>query len=189
MSWPGCGPVSEATRRVVLRPLPHRLGPLRVASLYMAAEGEAQIGGDLYAAARVEDSTRMIIGDVRGKGLTSISDASVLMGAFREAAHGSSASRTPDTFAFEDGDTLLLSTDGVIETRAPDGSFYPLAQRTGQWRSSGPEGLPHHLRRDLLDHVGGRLGDDAAMVVIQHSPALHPVQQLKKMVPVNGAHR
>ncbi|MFE9005490.1 SpoIIE family protein phosphatase [Streptomyces sp. NPDC007875] len=29
----------------------------------------------------------MIIGDVRGKGLTSISDASVLMGAFREAAH------------------------------------------------------------------------------------------------------
>ncbi|MEV6131370.1 PP2C family protein-serine/threonine phosphatase [Streptomyces violaceusniger] len=281
--------VSEATQRVVLRPLPHRLGPLRVASLYMAAEDEAQIGGDLYAATRVRDSTRMIIGDVRGKGLASISDASVLMGAFREAAHfspglleladvlersvcrhlaehitiayerggaaerpaaeaelsehfitallvdipdedtvahltncghppplllpergevttlstaqpapplgmcglpnGSSASGTPDTFAFEDGDTLLLYTDGVIEARAPDGSFYPLAQRVGQWRCSGPEGLLHHLRRDLLDHVGGRLGDDAAMVVIQRSPALHPVQQLRKMVPVNGAHR
>ncbi|MGP3938909.1 PP2C family protein-serine/threonine phosphatase [Streptomyces sp. 6N106] len=283
--------VSEATQRVVLRPLPHRLGPLRVASLYMAAEDEAQIGGDLYAATRVKNSTRMIIGDVRGKGLTSISDASVLMGAFREAAHfspglleladvlersvcrhlaehttiahgegggaaepsaaeaelsehfitallvdipdedtvaymancghppplllhergevttlsaaqpapplgsmcglphGSSTAGPPDTFAFEDGDTLLLYTDGVIEARAPDGSFYPLAQRVGQWRCSGPEGLLHHLRRDLLDHVGGRLGDDAAMVVIQRSPALHPVQQLKKMVPVNGAHR
>ncbi|MCG0286698.1 PP2C family protein-serine/threonine phosphatase [Streptomyces sp. PSAA01] len=282
--------VSEATQRVVLRPLPHRLGPLRVASLYMAAEDEAQIGGDLYAATRVEDCTRLIIGDVRGKGLTSISDASVLMGAFREAAHfspglveladvlersvcrhlaehttiahaerggaaerlaaeaelrehfitallvdipdegnvaymtncghppplllperggvttlsatqpapplgmcelprGSSSSGTPDTFTFEDGDTLLLYTDGVIEARAPDGSFYPLAQRVGQWSGSGPEGLLHHLRRDLLDHVGGRLGDDAAMVVIRRSPALHPVQQLKRMVPVNGAHR
>lgn len=29
----------------------------------------------------------------------------------------------------------------------------------------------------------------AAQVVIQRSPALHPVQQLKKIVPVNGAHR
>ncbi|MCX4649327.1 SpoIIE family protein phosphatase [Streptomyces sp. NBC_01446] len=29
----------------------------------------------------------MIIGDVRGKGLSSISDAALLLGAFREAAH------------------------------------------------------------------------------------------------------
>ncbi|MBI0297911.1 serine/threonine-protein phosphatase [Streptomyces sp. PRKS01-29] len=277
--------VSEATQRVVLRPLPHRLGPLRVASLYLAAEDEAQIGGDLYAATRVEECTRLIIGDVRGKGLTSISDASVLMGAFREAAHltpglleltdvlersvcrhlaehiatahggaeqpgadeelrehfitallvdipdrdgvtfmancghppplllrdgcqvttlhpahpspplgmcelprSSGDPGTPETTAFEDGDTLLLYTDGVIEARSPDGSFYPLAQRVGQWCGCGPEGLLHHLRRDLLAHVGGRLGDDAAMVVIQRSPALHPVQQLKKMVPANSAH-
>lgn len=78
--------VSEATQRVVLRPLPHRMGPLRIASLYMAAEDEAQIGGDLYAATRTATGARLLIGDVRGKGLTSISDASVLMGAFREAA-------------------------------------------------------------------------------------------------------
>nr|QLG04852.1 Serine/threonine-protein phosphatase [Streptomyces sp.] len=276
--------VSEATQRVVLRPLPHRLGPLRVASLYLAAEDEAQIGGDLYAATRVDECTRLIIGDVRGKGLTSISDASVLMGAFREAAHltpglleltdvlehsvcrhlaehaaangehggaeqpppgadeelgehfitallvdvpdedtvtfmancghppplllredgrvttlypahptpplgmcelprTSGAPGTPEAIPFEDGDTLLLYTDGVIEARAPDGSFYPLAQRVGQWCGSGPEGLLQHIRHDLLAHVGGRLGDDAAMVVIQRSPALHPVQQLKRIVP------
>ncbi|MFT9472833.1 hypothetical protein [Streptomyces sp. 11-1-2] len=133
--------MSEATRRVVLRPLPHRLGPLRVASLNMAAEDEAQIGGDLYAATRVEDSTRMIIGDVRGKGLTSISDASVLMGAFREAAHGSSASRTPDTFAFKDGDTLLLSTDGVIETRAPTGPSIRWPNGPGSGGAPVPKGF------------------------------------------------
>lgn len=79
--------VSEAAQRVVLRPLPHSLGPLRVASVYLAAEAEAHIGGDLYAAARTGDRTRVIIGDVRGKGLSSISDAALLLGAFREAAH------------------------------------------------------------------------------------------------------
>ncbi|MFC5782329.1 hypothetical protein ACFPWS_14835 [Streptomyces aureus] len=79
--------VSEAAQRVVLRPLPRRLGPLKVASVYLAAEAEAHIGGDLFAAARVGEVTRMIIGDVRGKGLSSISDAALLLGAFREAAH------------------------------------------------------------------------------------------------------
>ncbi|MFF8831216.1 PP2C family protein-serine/threonine phosphatase [Streptomyces sp. NPDC015131] len=79
--------VAEATQRVVLRPLPHRLGPLRIASAYQAADDEAQIGGDLYAATRTAHGTRVLIGDVRGKGLTAISDASVIMGSFREAAH------------------------------------------------------------------------------------------------------
>ncbi|MBQ1119908.1 serine/threonine-protein phosphatase [Streptomyces sp. B15] len=79
--------VSEAVQRVLLRPLPPRLGPLRVASVYLAAEAEAQVGGDLFAAARTEGQTRVIVGDVRGKGLSSVSDAALLLGAFREAAH------------------------------------------------------------------------------------------------------
>jgi hypothetical protein len=79
--------VSEAAQRVLLRPLPRCIGPLKVASVYLAAEAEAHIGGDLYAAARTDDGTRLVIGDVRGKGLSSISDAAVLLGAFREAAH------------------------------------------------------------------------------------------------------
>ncbi|MET8468487.1 PP2C family protein-serine/threonine phosphatase [Streptomyces sp. NPDC006422] len=79
--------VSEAAQRVVLPPLPRRLGPLRTASLYLAAEAEAQIGGDLYAAARTSSGTRIIVGDVRGKGMTAVSDAALLVGAFRVAAH------------------------------------------------------------------------------------------------------
>ena len=78
--------VSEAVQRVVLPPLPHRLGPLRTASLYLAAEAEAQIGGDLYAAARTNTGTRLIIGDVRGKGVSAVSDAALLLGAFHAAA-------------------------------------------------------------------------------------------------------
>lgn len=78
--------VSEAAQRVVLRPLPPRVGPLRIASTYLAAAAEARIGGDLYAAARTDHSTRLIIGDARGKGLTSISDAALLLCTFREAS-------------------------------------------------------------------------------------------------------
>ncbi|GAA4993934.1 PP2C family protein-serine/threonine phosphatase [Kitasatospora paranensis] len=79
--------VSETVQRVLLRPLPDRLGPLRVAAFYLAAEDEADLGGDLYAATRVRGATRVLIGDVRGKGLTAIEDAAAVLGAFRELAH------------------------------------------------------------------------------------------------------
>ncbi|MFD9471338.1 PP2C family protein-serine/threonine phosphatase [Streptomyces goshikiensis] len=79
--------VAEAAQRVVLRPLPDRMGPLRVAAVYLAAEAEAQIGGDLYAAARTPHGTRLIIGDVRGKGLEAVGEAAIVLGAFRAAAH------------------------------------------------------------------------------------------------------
>lgn len=79
--------VAETAQRVLLRPPPRRIGPLRVAWLYLAAEDEARIGGDLFAVARsAHASTRLVIGDVRGKGMSSIGEASVALGAFREGA-------------------------------------------------------------------------------------------------------
>jgi predicted amino acid-binding ACT domain protein len=79
--------VAQAAQEVVLRPLPARIGTLRVASVYLAAEEEAQIGGDLFAAARTARGTRLIIGDVRGKGMEAVGDAALVLGAFRAAAH------------------------------------------------------------------------------------------------------
>ncbi|MCC3778451.1 PP2C family protein-serine/threonine phosphatase [Streptomyces sp. UNOB3_S3] len=79
--------VAEATQGVVMRPLPRRVGPLRIGSVYLAAEAEARIGGDLYAVARTARGTRLVIGDVRGKGLEAIGDAALVLGAFRAAAH------------------------------------------------------------------------------------------------------
>ncbi|MFJ9853279.1 PP2C family protein-serine/threonine phosphatase [Streptomyces sp. NPDC101150] len=79
--------VAEAAQHVLLWPLPEQLGPLQVACLYLAAEDEAQIGGDLYAATRIDGGARVMIGDVRGKGLDAIGEAALLLGAFREAAH------------------------------------------------------------------------------------------------------
>ncbi|MEU1163995.1 serine/threonine-protein phosphatase, partial [Streptomyces sp. NPDC005921] len=79
--------VAEAAQHVLMWPLPEQIGPLRIASLYLAAEDEAQIGGDLYAATRCDDAVRVLIGDVRGKGLSAIGEAALLLGAFRESAH------------------------------------------------------------------------------------------------------
>ncbi|MEU2679318.1 PP2C family protein-serine/threonine phosphatase [Streptomyces sp. NPDC007107] len=78
--------VAEAAQRGILRPLPGRSGPLRLASVYLAAEAGAQLGGDLYATARTVRGTRLIIGDVRGKGLDAISSAAGVLGAFRALA-------------------------------------------------------------------------------------------------------
>ncbi|WP_327122800.1 PP2C family protein-serine/threonine phosphatase [Streptomyces sp. NBC_01727] len=93
--------VSDATQRVVLRPLPDRAGPVSIASEYHSAEADTRIGGDLYAVARASDSTRLVIGDVRGKGLASISDTAIMLGAFRAAAHRQSP--LPELVAYLEG--------------------------------------------------------------------------------------
>ncbi|MFG3207990.1 PP2C family protein-serine/threonine phosphatase [Streptomyces sp. NPDC048192] len=249
--------VAEAAQRILLRPPPRRIGPLRVAWLYLAAEDEAQIGGDLLAVARADHPcTRVLIGDVRGHGLASIGEASVVMGAFREGAHrydsllelvtaveesvcrnldevadtahdvgehfitavvidiqdqGPQAemlncghpppllirggrvtvlnSRRPapplglcalcvrndrtDRFTLEPGDMLLLYTDGVIEARSPAGAFYPLAERVASFPATSPDALLRHLHRDLLEHTGEQLTDDAAFLIIERTPSRH----------------
>ncbi|MCX4648724.1 MULTISPECIES: SpoIIE family protein phosphatase [unclassified Streptomyces] len=78
--------VAEAAQKALLRPLPHHIGPLRIASLYLAAEDEAEIGGDLYTATGTDDGVRMIIGDVRGHGLSAVGESALLLGAFRVVA-------------------------------------------------------------------------------------------------------
>jgi serine phosphatase RsbU (regulator of sigma subunit) len=79
--------VSETIQRVLLRPLPQRLGSLRMQSAYHASQPHALIGGDLYAAAKTPTGVRIVIGDVKGKGLPAIDDAATLLGAFRAAPH------------------------------------------------------------------------------------------------------
>ena len=80
--------VAEAAQRAVLRQLPETVGPLNVGVVYLAAAAEARVGGDLYeVVATNEHGIRMIIGDVRGKGLEAVEVAADIIGRFRELAH------------------------------------------------------------------------------------------------------
>jgi hypothetical protein len=80
--------VAEAAQRAVLRPLPPRLGPLGFDVVYLAAAAEAKVGGDLYEAIVTQDhGIRVIMGDVRGKGLGAVELATDVLGIFREQAH------------------------------------------------------------------------------------------------------
>ncbi|MFE9249351.1 PP2C family protein-serine/threonine phosphatase [Streptomyces sp. NPDC007088] len=79
--------MAEAAGRALLREPPQSLGPLRLATEYRAAGEEAQVGGDFYGVVRVREGTRLLIGDVRGKGLRALDDTALVLGAFRAAAH------------------------------------------------------------------------------------------------------
>ncbi|WP_353051243.1 PP2C family protein-serine/threonine phosphatase [Streptomyces sp. Caat 7-52] len=79
--------IAVAAQEVVLRPVPARLGPVSAGSLCLAAGTGARVGGDLYEAVETPYGVRMIVGDVRGKGLSAVRAVAVALGAFREAVH------------------------------------------------------------------------------------------------------
>jgi hypothetical protein len=79
--------VADTTRRVVLRPLPPGWGGLDHAGVYLAADAEARVGGDFYDIQPGPHGTRVLVGDVQGKGLGAVETAAALLGAFREAGY------------------------------------------------------------------------------------------------------
>jgi sigma-B regulation protein RsbU (phosphoserine phosphatase) len=78
--------VAEVAQHAILAPLPARLAGVALAERYTSAAADARIGGDLYAAVDTPFGVRLLIGDVRGKGLEAVRLASHLLGAFRERA-------------------------------------------------------------------------------------------------------
>ncbi|MFD8546835.1 PP2C family protein-serine/threonine phosphatase [Streptomyces sp. NPDC059649] len=79
--------VADAAQQVVLSPMPRRLGSIEIDSLYLAAAAEARIGGDFYEVVDTRYGVRLLIGDVRGKGLPAVGAAAAIVNSFREAAH------------------------------------------------------------------------------------------------------
>lgn len=89
--------VARAAQLAVLPSPPAEVGPLRVATGYSAAQTEALIGGDAYAVQQTPFGVRLLIADVRGKGLKAVTAVSALLGAFRE-----NAERAPDLVTLAD---------------------------------------------------------------------------------------
>ncbi|MER7896731.1 PP2C family protein-serine/threonine phosphatase [Streptomyces sp. NPDC096046] len=241
--------VAETAQHALLKPVPSTVGPFQAAVRYSAAAAEARIGGDLYALIPTPHGVRLIVGDVRGKGLPAVGTAALVLGVFREAAHDEAdllavvdrierslarnlghddfvtavvagyrragqlevvncghappllvsdsgsittvepahpapplglralTGHTPglQTLPFDDGDQLLLYTDGVTEARDGDRAFYPLAEGLRRHVSHEPAHTVGALHDELLAHVGGRLHDDAALLLIR-KPAVRPAE-------------
>ncbi|MGW3627336.1 PP2C family protein-serine/threonine phosphatase [Streptomyces sp. NPDC000880] len=83
--------IAEAAQRAVLPAPAARIGGLRIAARYEAAQADAFIGGDLFAVQDTPFGVRLVVGDVRGKGLGAVEAVAVVLGAFREAAEQESS--------------------------------------------------------------------------------------------------
>ncbi|MFJ4949778.1 PP2C family protein-serine/threonine phosphatase [Streptomyces sp. NPDC088760] len=78
--------IAEAAQRAVLPEPDARIGGFEIAACYEAARQDAFIGGDLYAVQDSPHGVRLVVGDVRGKGMGAVAAVAVVIGAFREAA-------------------------------------------------------------------------------------------------------
>ena len=79
--------LAAVAQQAVLRPLGPQVGSLAVAGRYISATAAADIGGDIYEALDTPYGVRIIIGDVRGKGLEAVRLASIVLGSYRHVAY------------------------------------------------------------------------------------------------------
>ncbi|WP_436776645.1 PP2C family protein-serine/threonine phosphatase [Yinghuangia sp. YIM S09857] len=117
--------VAEALQLMLLRPVPPRLGPVRAAGYYEAADRRALVGGDLYDLVETPFGVRVVIGDVRGKGLPAIQHVGTVLGSFRDAAYGiADLAELADHMERR----LVRETDGRAGAAAePDGELFVTA--------------------------------------------------------------
>ena len=144
---------ADAASRAILHPLPPVVAGVPVAATYVSASEAARIGGDLYGAVSTEHGVRMVIGDVRGKGLEAVRLAATALGAFREGAHREAdlqrvASAMHDAVQRDAGPedfvtAILVEVRGETVRMLGCGHPHPLRLRRGEVLELPlPEGLP-----------------------------------------------
>ncbi|MEV4557488.1 PP2C family protein-serine/threonine phosphatase [Kitasatospora sp. NPDC049285] len=141
--------VAEAAQRALLRQPEPTVGPLRLAVRYVSAADSARIGGDLYSVLDTPHGTRVLVGDVRGKGLGAVQTAAVVLGAFREAAYDEA--KLP---------AVAARIEASVRRHVPDGEF-----TTALFAGFGPPGSVELLH---LGHVPPiRVGADGTADVLE----------------------
>ncbi|MFB8351485.1 PP2C family protein-serine/threonine phosphatase [Streptomyces niveus] len=171
----------ETLQRAVLPPLPTIVGPMTVACRYEAASTEARIGGDLYAVEETSFGLRLLIADVRGRGLGAVSAVSIIVGAFRERAQSEpdlvglaerldravarSLAQYADPFAAEAADAAEAFATALLVEIDPRGTTLrllscghpaPYLLRDGELRQLDTgEATPPLGMRDLAPGTGG----------------------------------
>ncbi|WP_327353210.1 PP2C family protein-serine/threonine phosphatase [Streptomyces sp. NBC_01304] len=167
--------VAEEAQRAILPTPPKRLGPLSVAVRYRPAQREARIGGDIYAVQQTRFGTRLLIGDVRGKGMDAVGAAAVALGAFREAAEqAASLPRLADRLehallreaAHDPGEGRVEGfTTALLGEVTPDGATLRLLNRghPAPYLLHGDEVRALHPAEPDLPLGMGRLSDRRAV--------------------------
>ena len=77
--------VARVAQSALLREVPRSVAAARLASRYLSASAEAQVGGDLVEVIADGANPRWLVGDTRGKGLPAVRLASVAATSFRDA--------------------------------------------------------------------------------------------------------
>jgi serine phosphatase RsbU (regulator of sigma subunit) len=155
--------IAAVTQRALLRPLPTGLGPLAIASTYLAADREAAIGGDLYAAADLGDGRiRVLVGDVQGKGMAAVEVTGMLLAAFRRTARRRTPLRAlPAALDESLRDDLADLTDPAQLSREP-----PPEPPSGH----GPDRLRREAEPDAGPGTAGFLERFVTAVVVDVAP-------------------
>jgi serine phosphatase RsbU (regulator of sigma subunit) len=78
--------IAEVAQRTILRPVPPRMGRVALAVRYLSASEDALVGGDFYDLAATRYGLRVLVGDVKGKGLEAVQLAALVLASFRAAA-------------------------------------------------------------------------------------------------------
>ena len=83
----------------------------------------------------------------------------------------------PASVALEPGDRVLFYTDGVIESRSPDGEEFGLTRLLDLFVRESASGLLanevlRRVVRTCLDFQGGQLRDDATLLLLEWAPLL-----------------
>ena len=78
--------IAEVAQRTILPTLPEVVGHVVLGARYLSAAQEAVVGGDLYDCYHSDAHVRLLVGDVRGKGIGAVEQAARVIRAFRQAA-------------------------------------------------------------------------------------------------------
>lgn len=126
--------VADRVQRAILRPLPAEAGGVAFASHYQSATPGTMIGGDLYDLTLTQFGPRLIIGDVKGKGLDAVGRCAEVIGAFREVAFSESDlvklaermdGRLSGEMGIEDFVTAIVAEFGAGEVRLVNCGHHP----------------------------------------------------------------
>ncbi|HEX5086449.1 MAG TPA: PP2C family protein-serine/threonine phosphatase [Nocardioides sp.] len=78
--------IAQVAQRAILPILPTRAGNVAIAARYQSAARGTLVGGDLYDCYHSAQHIRLLVGDVRGKGISGVEQAARVIRAFRQSA-------------------------------------------------------------------------------------------------------